>query len=554
MNGNFFGDNGQPKDLDPFTERQVGDRLRSALADHADRIEPAPNSYLSLSKRLEEAAPLAPKSSGRGKGRILAAAAMFVVIAGAGAFVISQSRTGDVNAVGSDGPTETLPDQPTTPTTNVPAEETATTVATVITTTTPPPEVGATVVDRVDLPSAENPAMAAAEFVHLLNLPGSGRFTLQGNTVDVLPPGRIGSDALPLAYVETLSNQDGTGVVDAISDTMLINDVFVDNDQIVVRGEGIAFEASVEVKLIGTDGTPLAFGYATAGCCEELVPFEARLPMVDGSGEGFIVAHGDNAGSGVIPPFAAVPVVFSGPADTSTYSVFRIRPDDSDQGLNVRDLPGTDEGQVLATLPPGQTGIRRLPSMPALVGDSFWWEVETETGVRGWVHSSFLTPDSASLTDTELVERARFAVYAINAVEFDGLGSISLSRRVPVVLGWLGGPRAVSGPELRDTSFWAEAGEWSVPEATYGEPTKVISLRSLLNLPESGDEPEIQIGAATIYGFEEEFVQSYFAGTRAVTVIGPDTDDEPPRSMMLFYEATPTGPQLVGVVVSIFVP
>ncbi len=552
MNGNFFGDNVQPKDLDPFTEQQVGERLRSALADHADRVEPAPNSYLTLSKRLEEAAPPVPKSSRRGNGRILAAAAMFVVIAGAGAFAIAQTRTADVNAVGSDGPIEPLPDQ--LQTTTVPAEETSTTVAMVITTTTPPPEVGATVVDQVNLPSAENPAKAAAEFVHLLGLPGSGRFTVQGNTVDVLPPGDVGSDPLPLAYIETLTNQAGARVVDAISDTMVINDVFVDGDHIVVRGEGIGFEASVEVKLIGADGTPLAFHFTTAGCCDELVPFEARLPMVSGSGEGFIVAHGDNAGSGVIPPFAAVPIVFSAPADTSTYSVFRIRPDDSDQGLNVRDLPGTDEGKVLATLPPGQTGIRRLPTMPALVGDSFWWEVETETGIRGWVHSSFLTPDSATLTDAELVEQARFAVYGITASEFEGLDAIPLSRRVPVALGWLGDPRVIAGPEIQEAPFWAEAGEWSVPEATYGEPTKVISLRSLLNLPDLGDEPEIQIGAATIYGFEEEFVQSYFAGTQAVTVTGPDTDGEPPRSMMLFYEATPVGPQLVGVVASIFVP
>ncbi|MGI9610080.1 MAG: hypothetical protein ACR2NL_07275 [Acidimicrobiia bacterium] len=554
MSGNFFGDNGQPKDLDPFTEQRVGERVRSALSDHADRVEPAPNSYLALAKRLEETTPSAPKPSRRATGRVFAAAAMFLVVVGGGAFAISQTRTGDVNAVGSDGPADTIVD-PTPTTTTIPAEEPTTTVASVVTTTTPPPEVGATVVDQVDLPPADNPAEAAAEFVHLLGLPGSGRFTVQGNSVDVLPPGNFGSDQLSLAYIETVPNEVGVGISHAVSDTILINEVLVDGDFIVVRGEGIAFEASVEIKLISTDGTPLAFAYTTAGCCEDLVPFEARLPMVSGSGEAFVVAHGDNAGSGVFPSFAAVPIVYTGPAEKTTYSVFRIRPDDSDRGLNVRDLPGTDEGQVLETLPPGETGIRRLPTMPALVGDSFWWEVETSNGLRGWVHSSFLTPDSSSLTDLDLVEQANFAIWGINAAEVESLGAVPLSRRVPLALGWIGDPRSVSGPQSSDPLLWIEAGEWAVPEATYGEPEKIISLRSLLNLPDTTEtDPEIRAGAATIYGFEQEMVDSYFAGTRAVTVSGPEAGGEPPRSTILFYEATPVGPQLVGVVASIFVP
>jgi hypothetical protein len=193
--------------------------------------------------------------------------------------------------------------------------------------------------------------------------------------------------------------------------------------------------------------------------------------------------------------------------------------------------------------------------MPALVGDSFWWNVETETGVEGWAHSSFLVPDSSLLTDVDLIEQARFAVSGINAAEFDGLSAVPLSRRVPLALGWIGDPRVLTGPEISDASFWTEASRWRVPLATYGEEEKIISLRSLLNLPDDLDiEPEVQLGAATIYGFEEELVDSYFSGTRAVTVIGPDTGEQPPRSTMLFYEVTPVGPQLVGVVVSIFVP
>ncbi len=132
------------------------------------------------------------------------------------------------------------------------------------------------------------------------------------------------------------------------------------------------------------------------------------------------------------PAFAAVPVRFEGVADSRTYTVFRIRPDDSDQGLNIRDLPGADEGEVLVTLPPGSAGIRRLPRMPALIGDSFWWLVETGDGIQGWAHSSFLTPDKGSITDDELVDRSRSVAAALASAESGGLDYLGLSRRVPV--------------------------------------------------------------------------------------------------------------------------
>ncbi len=322
-----------------------------------------------------------------------------------------------------------------------------------------------------------------------------------------------------------------------------------------VTGRGTAFEAWVGVQLIRTDGSHLASTFTTAGCCGELVPFEARLPLVPGVGEAFVVAHGDNAGSGVVPPFAAVPIRYQGSVDDSTtYTVFRIRPNDSDRGLNIRDLPGTDEGEVLATLPSGTSGIQRLSRMPALVGDSFWWRVRTADNIDGWVHSSFLTPDQPALDETELRNLAESVVFGISAAEFDGLSGLSLSRRVPVAVGWIGDPIFVVGPELVDPAFWTEARLWRVPEATFGEPETIISLRSLMNLPNLIDQgPTLQPGAALPFGFEQEMAQNYFAGTQAVTVVGPE-DGEPLRSMVLFFESSPTGPQLVGVVASIFVP
>lgn len=557
MTGNFFSDDGKPTDLDPFSERQVGERLRSALSDHADHVEPAPNSYLTLSKRLEDAAPATPKRSGRGSGRFLAAAAMLVVAAGTGTFVVSQARTGDVNAIGSDRtgvPAASVP-APTTTTPSTTQPTTTTTVAS-ISTTSPPPEVAAAVVDLLDLPAAGNAQLAASNLVYTLGLSGNARFRGDGSTVDLLVPEDFDSGQGPLAQVTVSGDSEqGFTAVRATSETMQISEVYVDGDELVVLGQGIAFEAVVQVELIGTDGTRLAATRTVAGCCEELMPFEARLP-VRGVGQAFVVAHGDSVGSGVISAFSAEPISFQGLADTTTYTVFRIRPDDEDQGLNLRDLPGSDEGQILATLPPGTTGIRRLLEMSALVGDSYWWHVETADGARGWAHSSFLTPDSSALTDEELRGWAESAIANIEGIEYGGLDELGMSRRVPVALGWLGDPQTAAGVKTLRPEFWSEAGQWAVPEATFGEAEKTISLRSLITPGfESGTPPQIEIGATTRYGFEQDMVASYFAGTRAVTVSGPDLNDGlVNRSMMLFYEAGPTGPELVGAVASIFVP
>ncbi len=557
MSGKFFNGEGQPSELDPFSERQVGERLRSALRDHADRIEPAPNSYLTLSKRLEEAAPVSPKRAGRGGGRFLAAAAMLVVAAGTGAYLVSQVNSGDLNAVGTDGPEATVTTLSTTTTTSpTTTQQTTTTTAASTTTTSPPPEVVAAVVDQVRLPTSPSSVDAAEELVYLLGLPGKARFRAEGSTVNLLVPEDFESGQGPLAQVVVDGDaEEGFAAVRATSETMQISEVYVDGEQLVVLGQGIAFEATVQVELIGTDGTRLAATHTTAGCCEDLMPFEARLP-IRGVGEAFVVAHGDSAGSGVVSAFSAEPVSFQGLADPTTYTVFRIRPDDKDQGLNLRDLPGSDEGQILDTLPPGETGIRRLPEMPALVGDSYWWHVETAEGTQGWVHSWFLTPDSSKLSEADLRGRAQVALSNLDAVEYGGLDWLHLSRRVPLALGWIGDPRMVSGPQTLDADFWSEADRWPVPEDTFGEPEKTISLRSLITpYIEPETEPQIDEGALTRYGFENDVVNSYFAGTRAVTVSGPSTGDSvEDRSLVLFYEAGPTGPELVGAVASIFVP
>ena len=560
MTGRFFGADGTSKDpqLDPFSERRVAERLRSALADHAEQVEPAPNSYLTLSTRLEEAGALAPKPSGRPGGRLLAAAAMTLVALGAGAFVVSQGRTGDLNAVGGDGADNatavTVPADPTTTiipsTTTVPAEAPATTPTSEAPVTV---ALSASVVEKVTLPSAVDAATAAADFVHLLGMPGGARFEGDDGAVAMLP---LDQGDQPLARISVAGPEDEVVVTSATSDTVQISDVFVDGDELVVLGQAIVFEAVVEVHLVGADGTRIASTWTSvANCCEDLSPFEARLSTF-GVGEGFVVAHGDSAGSGVVSPFSAVPVKFDAGADDTTYTVFRIRPDDSDQGLNLRDLPGTDEGIVLATLPPGETGIKRLPVMPALVGDSYWWRVRTTEGIEGWVHSWFLTPDSSNLSDEDLVRAGQDAIATINSAEFEDVHYANLSLRVPVALGWIGDPLTVRGPQLIDGAFWTEASSWSVPEATYGESEKVISLRSLLDPPDSSDTaPIITAGPSPIYGFEQEWVERYFAGTRAVTIVGSDDDgSELRRSMMLFYEAGPTGPRLVGAVASIFVP
>ena len=83
--------------------------------------------------------------------------------------------------------------------------------------------------------------------------------------------------------------------------------------------------------------------------------------------------------------------------------------DDTDGGLNVRELPGV-ENAVVATLPRG-TEVSTLEGCSA-VGATDWWQVTTTDGdTTGWVSSDFLsetfvaTPGLGQfVTDTENVD------------------------------------------------------------------------------------------------------------------------------------------------------
>jgi len=84
--------------------------------------------------------------------------------------------------------------------------------------------------------------------------------------------------------------------------------------------------------------------------------------------------------------------------------------DDSDGGLNVRELPGVDNA-VIATLARG-TEVFTLEGCGA-VGATDWWQITTSVGdTTGWVSSDFLsetfvpTPGLGRwMTDTENVDR-----------------------------------------------------------------------------------------------------------------------------------------------------
>jgi hypothetical protein len=65
----------------------------------------------------------------------------------------------------------------------------------------------------------------------------------------------------------------------------------------------------------------------------------------------------------------------------------------SDDVLNIRSAPGAEKGLV-GSLAFNETGIMRLgPS--ARVGDAMWVEIQSQSGVRGWVNSWFLTEYAA---------------------------------------------------------------------------------------------------------------------------------------------------------------
>lgn len=565
MNQNQFND------VPPALE-QTAQHLQQTLHSHADSVEPLSDSYLTLSNRLTSTAgqPSGGVAHGRFRlppARILSAAAMFVLVVGTlGTLAIRNRESGDLTAV---APTTTIPDLlPST--TSVPPTTTEPIPPTTTTEPEPPPLVQVTAASEVMGPVRGTPTDAARAFLSLLGMQGNVDFVDTG--LDVV---RLERDGFVIAELEIAAVEPklpgvgeesgepadsvpGFAVTRANSEGMTLDlppQGVIQDGLLSVSGNGRGFEASIDISLQSAfDGNLLTKRFTTGGSGPETKPFESELNLI-GTEAAWVVAASSSGAGGVLTEFAAEPVVYSAGLDSMDYTVFRVSPNDPDGGLNVRDRPGTDEGNVLVTLPPGETGIRRLPRLPALVGDSVWWQVVTSSGQEGWVHSAFLAEQAGS-GDAELEQAAEFTTFFIRIGEPDTLAAIPLSRRYRVAMGWLGATDFVTATDdqVRSPEFWESRREWQVPEATFGQSTLNLSVRSLLNLPDDENAAEVLVNALQPYGLDQAVVDSYFAGTESVTVVGPETTEGPWRNVVYFFEGTRNGPELVGIMTSIQVP
>ena len=141
---------------------------------------------------------------------------------------------------------------------------------------------------------------------------------------------------------------------------------------------------------------------ATAIPTLTLVPAATFLPSITAAPPG-VPSEAPTQPIGGMPP-GITPGAVSGP-----YAFILVMPDDV---LNIRSAPGADN-RLVGTMAYNETGVTRVGAS-ARVGDSIWWEIQSQGGVRGWVNANYLTEyvapatvcDPAALTLLDDFERA----------------------------------------------------------------------------------------------------------------------------------------------------
>ncbi len=403
---------------------------------------------------------------------------------------------------------------------------------------------------------------AASAFMALIRQP-YGRIDVDGDRASVISldeDGEISDRAVATLFFETVTGNSGTAlyaVAEARSTEMTIDapspGTIVTDPVITVSGEGSGFEAGVAVSLISSfDGLMFDLVPGLAGW--ELAPYEVEVEA-SGTEHGWIVATSSIPLELVTPPFSAVPIAWELEPDPTTFTVSHIELDDPDGGLNVRNTPDLDESEVLETLPAGTSGIRRRGGLPAFVDGAVFWAVTTPSGGEGWVNRRFLVRDGA-VSDDELLRIGSDFAAQLNASDTSGLSFLPWSESKPVLIGWAPGMSQVDGIQLSSLSFWQTPRPWAVPEETFG-------VGSIDERPDTFFAPAFDLTAAvradgaasSSYPIVQDWIDPRFAGLRAVEVSAPDVaGGDVDRSFTLFVEPGPEGPQIVGVVVHLWIP
>jgi len=548
--------------------------LRATLRAHADEFEPRPDAYDVLLARVESEPgdQLEARRKRSVAPRLLVAAVSLVLLGAAGLFLAdrtgneavvalpSTSVTSDPSSVGELDESETeadgsndaavTPDEPTFAAAPAPA-------------------------DFVLGPRAATWQLASLEFLDLIQRQSNDAvLEAEGSIVHVSERLADGSlvpvTDLELGSVELDTGELAFAVVAANSSSIRIESPaalsVVADSSMEVSGTGTDVAGPFGVQLIsGNDGVKLLTQTAATVGSEGSMVFETSLPVA-GTEWAWVVVDSQTQTRGQMPAFSAVPLSIRAPLPADSYLVTAIPSDDAD-GLWVRHLPGAEQGEALVALPPGQANLR-VRGLPAVVDGQVWWNIwlpEKLEGGRsaGWVNSRHLARQG-DLDESTLSAVAEdfIGAYKAGGVGFD---AIPWSSRRPVNVGWSGGLVAFSNVELSTHETWDSEREWAVPAERFGDPTMIATMRKFVdslaakpNESEFAYDHQLSFGTdpvmASPYGIDQETLTSMFVGTSWVQISDPLAGGSEWQTTTLFVEAGVTGPELVGVVVTMWIP
>ena len=394
---------------------------------------------------------------------------------------------------------------------------------------------------------------AGQAFLDLLRLP-FGEPELAGDRLVVRSrsPAGDGQPGPIVAELSTVAVDGGHAVTGARSAGVSIVEVSqgeLAGGRLTIEGLGLGFEGVLDVRVVsGLDNRELARSAVTAGSVGEPVPFVTSLPVV-GAERAWVVVSSAGGADGVIEPFAAAPVRYRAGADPADYAVVRVPADDPDGGLRLRAGPGADT-PTLAVIPSGLDGVRRTLEYPVPNGTEAWWSVVAPDGQQGWVNSRFLaatTPLGAGQLD-DLVGDVT-ARLAGGGGSLD-VAALPLTRRADVAIGTVTEPVGVAPSSLLTPGGWT-ATRSVTPAGDSGQPTEVdlLTLYGVDRWPAA----TVIAGPAGFGGdAAAEVAERYFGGLPSITVVHPSPDLRAagPRTH-LFVEATPVGPEIVGILAEV---
>lgn len=560
----------------------IEDHLRSALKHHAEQVEPSPDGLDRIQARLEPSGrqrpPLAP--------RLLAAAAVLIVVGLAGVLSFRSTGTGDVEVAVSSSTTNTtalaaveneLPprDDPDG------AESTRPNGSGVVEVTPtfadiPPAPAG------VLGPRAASPEAAVELFLGLIQrgtedvmielqneLASVTRISEGGLVVDVT--------TVELGSVELADGSTGFVVVEARSPRIVIETptrLSANSDaRLSLTGQGEGFEGTIHVDLYSSDdGVWLSSGFTQAGNFGVLAPFETDL-AVSGSGPAWLVVKSSGGTETMLEPFAAVPITLDAPLSEPTYTITNIPTDDPDGGLVVRSLPGTDGTQV-GVLPPGQSGINKRAVLSAFIGDGEpsyglgpvgdgqqeWWSVwlpePMENGRNwGWVNARYLAVDGPVANGDLEAIGSQF----VEGLRGDDAAFASMNWADDVTFGLSNDLSTTIGGKAALPEFWQDSFSFTLPPDFGG--TLDGSLREILSPTGSVLAPETAVGIAVVpldspspYSVVNADLAARFPGASVVQVTDPTNDGSGWRLINLFVQQTNGSPEVVGVVNILWTP